>query len=291
MTDPGVRADLADRADQVIRTFYRAFALSVGGRVVERDGVVACLGVHPSPIVTNTAWRSDPSTDPATVLRIVEAIYAGAGFVGSLMTSSRSDADLEAAARQAGRRVVVELPVMVVERASRPSPSPGPPAATMPTAATAATAPPAATTPPAVTVRRIEPVADLGVFRTILIDGFFEGDDGGRSLIDATFASPSSLTGSGVGAFLAELDGQAVSVAGAWRLGDDAAIGWVATIPSARRRGLGALVTARAVDFAFDHGAGLAVLQASPSGRPVYERLGFATVGLDRIWEPPGARG
>lgn len=60
--------------------------------------------------------------------------------------------------------------------------------------------------------------------------------------------------------------------------------------PSARRRGLGALVTSRAVDYAFDHGSELAVLQASPSGRPVYERIGFAMVGLDRIWEPAGAR-
>jgi len=257
--------DLAVRADLAIRAFYRAFALSVGGRVVERDGVVACLGVHPSPVVTNTAWRADPSMNPSVAIRTVDEIYREAGFAGSLMTSSRSDEDLEAAAERAGRRALVELPVMVMDRSARSTPWP---------------------TPAAATVRAVDPVADLDVVRTILIGGFFEGDVGGRSLIDATFASPRSLAGPSVGVFLGELDGQAVSVAGVWLLGDDAGIGWVATLPPARRRGLAALVTARAVEYAFDRGIAMAMLQASPSGRPVYERIGFATVGLDRIWGP-----
>jgi GNAT superfamily N-acetyltransferase len=261
LTDLGIRADLA------IRTFYRTFAVMVGGRVIERDGVVACLGVHPSPIVTNTAWRSEPTADPAHVIRTIDAIYREAGFVGSLLTSSRSDEDLEAAAGRVGRHVVVELPVMVMERPAAPTMWPPPP-------------------PPATAARAIDPVADLAVFRSILIDGFFDGDDTGRSLIDATFARSSSLAEPTVGAFIGELDGRPASVAGAWLLGTDAGIGWVATLPDARRRGLGALVTARAVEYAFEHGAEMAALQASPVGRPVYERIGFATVGLDRIWEP-----
>jgi hypothetical protein len=62
--------DLGARADRVIRDFYRTFAVSVGGRIVERDGVVACLGVHPSPIVTNTAWRADPRISTVGLDRI-----------------------------------------------------------------------------------------------------------------------------------------------------------------------------------------------------------------------------
>jgi ribosomal protein S18 acetylase RimI-like enzyme len=142
-------------------------------------------------------------------------------------------------------------------------------------------------TPPGAQVRQVDPVADLAAFRTVLFDGFFEGDEGGRSFIEATFASPSSLALPGLGVFLAELDGRPAAVAGAWPVGADAGIGWVATVPWARRRGLGALVTARSVEYAFDQGAELVVLQASPSGRPVYERLGFTAVGLHRLWEPP----
>ena len=93
------------------------------------------------------------------------------------------------------------------------------------------------------------------------------------------------MAGPNVAAFIGELDGRPASVAGAWLVGDDAVIGWVATVPDARRRGLGSLVTARAVEWAFERSARFAVLQASPAGRPVYERIGFATVRLDRIWD------
>ena len=255
--------DLAVRADDVIRAFYRAFAVSVGGRVVERHGVVVCVGVHPSPFVTNTAWRSDPTTDPATVLGVVDEVYAEAGFGGALLTSARTDADLEAAAAAAGRHLVTELPVMTVGQASFVPP------ATAPT-------------------RPVETSAGLDAFRTILVEGFFEDDPSGRPMVDATFARMVSVAGPGIRVFLADVDGRPAAAAGTWLVGADAAIGWVATVPSARRRGLGAAVTARAVDHAFDSGAELAVLEASPSGRPVYERLGFSAVGLDRIWEPFG---
>ena len=253
--------DLGARADDVIRRFYRTFAESVGGRVVERDGVVACIGVHPSPIVTNTAWRADPSADPATVLRVIDEVYAAAGFVGSLLTSARTDGDLETAAAASGRRIVAALPVMTVDRA---------------------TFVPAA----AMSARLIDATADLDAVRTILIDGFFEGDPDGRSLIEATFTDPATVAGPDIGVFLA----MSMVAPARWRepgsLGHDAAIGWVATIPEARRRGLGGAVTGRAVEHAFDQGAELVVLESSPSGQPVYERLGFTVVGLDRIWEP-----
>ena len=183
--------DLGARADEVIRRFYRTFAESVGGRVVERDGVVACIGVHPSPIVTNTAWRADPSADPATVLRVIDEVYAAAGFVGSLLTSARTDGDLETAATASGRRVVAALPVMTVDRA---------------------TFVPAA----AMSARLIDATADLDAVRTILIDGFFEGDPDGRSLIEATFTDPATVAGPDIGVFLADVDGRPGSVAGAW---------------------------------------------------------------------------
>ncbi len=232
---------------------------------MERDGVVVCVGVHPSPFVTNTAWRSDPATDPATVLRVVDEVYADAGFAGALLTSARTDADLEAAASAGGRHVVTELPVMTVDRTAFVPPS------------TAATRP-------------VDATVDLEPLRTVLIEGFFEDDPSGRPLVEATFALPASVSGPGIRMFLADLEGRPpAAAAGTWMVGADATIGWVATVPWARRRGLGAAVTARAVAHAFDSGAELAVLEASPTGRPVYERLGFSAVGIDRIWEPfPG---
>ena len=93
------------------------------------------------------------------------------------------------------------------------------------------------------------------------------------------------MSSSDIGIIVAELGGRIVSVAGAWLVDGGAGIGWVATLPEARRRGIGALVTARAVEFAVDHGADLIVLEASPEGLHVYEGLGFQTVGRHTLWE------
>jgi len=52
----------------------------------------------------------------------------------------------------------------------------------------------------------------------------------------------------------------------------------IATVPSARRRGYGGAMTMRVVDDGAAAGCDVAVLQATASGYPVYERLGFRTV-------------
>lgn len=63
----------------------------------------------------------------------------------------------------------------------------------------------------------------------------------------------------------------------------------VGTLEPARGQGLGALVTQAAIDAARDAGALVAVLQASEMGRPVYERLGFDTVGSVAVHIPEPA--
>jgi predicted GNAT family acetyltransferase len=61
----------------------------------------------------------------------------------------------------------------------------------------------------------------------------------------------------------------------------------VATLPSARRRGLGALVTGRLVQDARERGAELIFLSAgSEDIARVYARLGFERVGTACIAEP-----
>ena len=52
----------------------------------------------------------------------------------------------------------------------------------------------------------------------------------------------------------------------------------VATIESARRRGYGAAMTTRIATDGAAAGCDVAILQASPMGHPVYERLGYRTV-------------
>jgi len=61
----------------------------------------------------------------------------------------------------------------------------------------------------------------------------------------------------------------------------------VGTLPHARGKGFGALATQAAMTAARGVGARVAVLQASEMGRPLYERLGFDTVGHISVHLPP----
>ncbi|MFB0874507.1 MULTISPECIES: GNAT family N-acetyltransferase [unclassified Sphingobium] len=65
----------------------------------------------------------------------------------------------------------------------------------------------------------------------------------------------------------------------------------VATDAGHRRRGLGAAVTAAAIEHGRSKGARIATLQASPLGLPLYRRLGFVVVAEYRIFSLPGVGG
>ena len=62
----------------------------------------------------------------------------------------------------------------------------------------------------------------------------------------------------------------------------------VGTLARVRGQGLGTIITRAAMDVARDAGARVVVLQASEMGRPVYERLGFDTVGSISVHIPQG---
>jgi GNAT superfamily N-acetyltransferase len=73
-------------------------------------------------------------------------------------------------------------------------------------------------------------------------------------------------------------DGNPVVSGLGWRTGSTVGVYSIATIPSARRRGYGAAMTARVVADGELAGCDAAALQESEMGRPIYERLGFRTV-------------
>jgi GNAT superfamily N-acetyltransferase len=77
--------------------------------------------------------------------------------------------------------------------------------------------------------------------------------------------------------FVGYLDGAAVCCSAILLTGTVAGIYWVGTLAAQRGRGLGAAVTAHAVQQARAHGSGPVCLQASAMGEPVHRRLGFST--------------
>lgn len=78
--------------------------------------------------------------------------------------------------------------------------------------------------------------------------------------------------------FVGWLDDEPVATVSLLTAGGSAGIYNVTTVDSARRRGIGAAMTAAAVRHGAARGFETATLQASSMGRPVYERLGFRFV-------------
>jgi N-acetylglutamate synthase-like GNAT family acetyltransferase len=87
---------------------------------------------------------------------------------------------------------------------------------------------------------------------------------------------------------LAEAPGEGAIGSGALqRAGDVAEIVGVATLPSARRRGVGAAVTAALVREALEAGSALVFLSAGDEATArIYARLGFTRVGTACIAQP-----
>lgn len=75
------------------------------------------------------------------------------------------------------------------------------------------------------------------------------------------------------------------SVALAHDIGSDTAVWFVATLPQHQRKGLSGQVLRRLLLDARERGQTTASLQASQAGRPLYERLGFSSVGSLHFYE------
>jgi GNAT superfamily N-acetyltransferase len=65
----------------------------------------------------------------------------------------------------------------------------------------------------------------------------------------------------------------------------NADVEWVAVVPEARGKGLSAKLLAHALADAADRGVETTTLVATKLGRPVYERLGYRSLGRLEMWE------
>jgi N-acetylglutamate synthase len=127
--------------------------------------------------------------------------------------------------------------------------------------------------PPTMDIARVRDPERLAVAAEVAAAGF-EAPPG----IVADLFGPRLAASPAFWFYLAEVDGVPVSTATAWRGDGGVGIFNVATPPVFRGRGYGRAVTARAVQDAFDGGADLAWLQASPLGEPLYRAMGFRSV-------------
>jgi GNAT superfamily N-acetyltransferase len=181
------------------------------------------------------------------------------------MTFEAHDADVDAALRSSARREALVLPVMTRRTPLAVGPE-----------------------PEGTALRWLDESvpADLEDLRDVLRRGFAE-DDEEREIMDSLLNGPAAIAKPGVAAAVSTLDGQPAACALVYRVGDEAVVGWVATVPDARGQGLGGHITTAVTNRGFDLGASLVTLQASPMGLRVYVRLGYETIMSSRIWVAP----
>jgi hypothetical protein len=128
-------------------------------------------------------------------------------------------------------------------------------------------------------IQQVTSDEDLLAFERVMIEGF-EFDEMRGSPPNSMF-TPSMLADSRFGAWLAYLDGEPVAGAGSMVEDGIVEVVMVATLPQARRKGIGLAVTQAATRPEL----GLpAVLFSSDEGRPVYERLGYVPILRGSFW-------
>ena len=109
-----------------------------------------------------------------------------------------------------------------------------------------------------------------------------------ETVFSEVITRPERVLASGMGTILASIDGELVACAQYLLSHGIGGVYWVATDPDHRGRGLGELVTRVVTNEAFDRGASVVTLQASPMGEPIYQRMGYETVYRYRsfMWAP-----
>jgi len=258
---------LLERIDQgTAFAFAEMTRRTPGGRVAMQGGLLLAIGSDPSPVLVNTILPVAPVVRPEAVAQAL-AVYAEVDHLPSIVTRDHRDGALTEALAGSGYRRLVSLPGMVLE-ARLPDEAP----------------------PPGALIHRVASEADRVRWIEGNLFGFAE-DDGDRAAMRSACQTVESLSGGPVTAWWAEADGRGVASAMAFvdPSSGAAIVGWVGTDKAYRRRGIGRAVTLAATNAAFDMGARLVALQASPMGLPIYEKLGYRTVTGYQVWLPPAA--
>jgi GNAT superfamily N-acetyltransferase len=126
---------------------------------------------------------------------------------------------------------------------------------------------------PSLEIRRVTDTAGIDAHRQAATDGF-----GGDPAVALGTVCTDLLGRPECAIYVGFVDGHPVVSGLGWRTGRTIGVYSIATVPSARRRGYGAAMTARVVADGALASCDVAALQASELGRPIYERLGFRTV-------------
>jgi ribosomal protein S18 acetylase RimI-like enzyme len=230
-----------------------------GGLVHEQDGLLFVAG--PSSYL-RVAIRMDAGVDAVAALRRAGEFFDPSVGGHIVLVRQPDDADLARAALAVGYTPAwSERPMALHELPDR------------------------SRLPRDVDVRAVstpEQVLDYGRVVAEANDDPGERERAGLLFHDRTILAPH------IAAFVAYLDGAPVSCAMTLVSHGVAGVFYVATVESARRRGLGDALTRDAARAGFELGARAAWLGASEMGADLYRRIGFADLGTTIVeYESP----
>lgn len=233
----------------------RLFELDSGATVEAGEGWLFGAGTASHPVISNAAFRIDDRLEPDELLERATAFFGarGRGFAVWARAEAEEDRDLIAALGRAGLRKVFAMPEMALDR----SPAPCPP-------------------PEGAELRRVTSAADARSYWEVAADAY--ATNGFPEEVSAHYDRHDGLWADGVAAFLGLLNGRPASIAMTIVSHGVAGIYWVGTRQDARGGRLGTALTTAAVEAGFEMGGEIASLQASPLGRPIYERMGFEAI-------------
>lgn len=257
--DDGRRAHL-----NLVESSRRLFALDSGAEIEATEGWMLAAGTPTNPLISNAAFRIDDGIDAGELLERARGFFGerGRGFALWARTGAPEDEDLIAAAEAGGLAAVYSMPEMLLDRSVEERPLTD-----------------------GAELRRVETAADADAFWRVAADSYtsigFPPEVFGHNDDYAGLQAPDVAT------FLARLDGEPAAIAMTIVTDGVAGIYWVGSRQPARGRGLGWATTAAAVNAGFEIGAEIASLQASPMGRPLYERMGFETIYEYRLFLVP----
>lgn len=245
--------------------------LASAGTVEEREGLALFAVDCDWAIGVSGALRTDAHLSGEQMLTRAAGFFArryeSAKDMGyTVFTAHHADADLDAAASEAGLVMLSDSPGMVTfERVGT-------------------------ATAPGIDLRLVRDPEQVPDFRRVSTEAY--ATYGMPACVaDAMFAAPRSLVGPNIVAFVAYADGVPASAAMVFLSHDAGYIAWVGTTAAARGQGLAAVVTTAATRAAFDRGARLVWLEASAMGESVYRKLGYEEVTRYRWWVSPPGRG
>lgn len=225
-----------------------------GAEVIEIDGLVLCFSNLPDPALNSIVVEREP-LDPMGAMRAAEVeFWRRHQPLGIDLQPSRHP-ELDQAVRSMDMRLIIERPAM---------------AASTKFLAHAAV-------PDSV---RIEEVTDEAGARALVDVGTQAfGDD---PAVGAAFYGAGAFGVVGARTFVAWEGHQPVAIGAGYQHAGAVGVMGVGVIPQARRRGIGAAITAHAAR-SFP-GADMAWLHPSPDARGMYERLGFRQVADYEVW-------